>query len=296
MPNYNFKKEVEVYIVSGTNRYQIDVSDVSFNQTFAEQSYTQKTLHAPTDFFEGSVVNKANPANFSFAVAAIEEGDFSILETLMLEVSTFDLFVKTPTDVFKVSGCVITNGTFVIEKSQPLSIEVQGEGSRVTRGESLTGTAQNRSATKTYNIPRKLICTINGTTVPYIVSVTLELQNDIAWAPWNTVNGALTATTANTTQYPSTFTIGKKILSGSITEYLTNINASEAQSWSTNATIEIKSGNGLTSSNFRGFHFGPASCSFTNRANPGNIFTHSYDWRMTENPSNLGDKLKYITD
>lgn len=296
MPNYNFKKEVEVYVVSGTNRYQIDVSDVSFSQTFAEESYNQKTLHFPTDFFEGSVVNRANPANFTFAVAAIEENDFSIIETLLLEVSTFDLFVKTPTDIFKVAGCVITNGTFVIEKSQPLSIEVQGEGSRLTRGASLTGTAQSRNATKTYNIPRKLICNINGTAVPYVVSVTVDLQNEITWNPYKTVNGALTATTASTSQYPSSFTIGKKILSGSILAYLTNINASEAQTWSTNASIQIQAGNGLSAPSFRGFNFGPATCSFTNRVGTGDIFLHSYDWRMTQNPNNLANELQYITD
>ena len=45
-----------------------------------------------------------------------------------------------------------------------------------------------------------------------------------------------------------------------------------------------------------GFNFGPATCSYTNRANTGDVFLHSYDWRMTENPSNLANELQYITD
>ena len=41
-------------------------------------------------------------------------------------------------------------------------------------------------------------------------------------------------------------------------------NSSDAQTWSNNASIVIKAGNGLSGSSFRGFEFGPASCAFTN--------------------------------
>ncbi len=296
MANYSFKKEVEVFILSGGNRYKLDVGEINFNQTFSEKSYPVKTLHAQTNVFEASVINKASPANFNFNIFAIVENDFSIVETLMLNVSAFDLFIKTAADIFKITNCVITNGTFVIEKSRPLSIAVQGQGSRVLRGQSLTGSLQSRNATKTYTIPQSLTTTINGTTVPFIISHTLELQNDIKWTPYTTVNGALDANSASNSMYPSSFTLSKKILSGSMVEYLTNVNASDAQTWSKNASIRIKAGNGLSSSSFRGFDFGPATCSFTNRANTGNVFTQSYDWRMTQNPTSLGSVLKYVTD
>ena len=296
MANYSFKKEVEVFILSGGNRYKLDVGDVNFNQTFSEKSYPVKTLHAQNNVFEASVINKAAPANFSFSFFAIAENDFSIVETLLLNVSTFDLFVKTAADIFKITNCVITNGTFVIEKSRPLSIEVQGQGSRVLRGQSLTGSLQSRNATKTYGIPQSVITTINGTSVPYIVSHTLELQNEIKWTRYATVNGAIGATTANSSMYPSSFSLSKKILSGSMVEYVSNTNASDTQTWSTSAQVVIKAGNGLSSSSFRGFHFGPATCSFTNRLNPGDVFTQSYDWRMTQNPTSLGSVLKYVTD
>ena len=95
--------------------------------------------------------------------------------------------------------------------------------------------------------------------------------------------------------YPSSFSLSKKILSGSITEYLTNVNASANQTWSKTASIEIKAGNGLSSGSFRGFHFGPATCSFTNRTRTEDIFTQSYDWRMVQNPT-LSSVLKYETD
>ena len=47
MPTYNFKQEAEVYVVSGGNRHtEYDVTDISFGQTFSEESYPVKTLHA----------------------------------------------------------------------------------------------------------------------------------------------------------------------------------------------------------------------------------------------------------
>ena len=95
MANYSFKKEVEVFIVSGGNRYKIDVTDVEFSQAFKETSYPVKTLHSQTSVFEASAINTANPANFSFSFPAIVEADYTIIETLLLNVSQFDLFVKT---------------------------------------------------------------------------------------------------------------------------------------------------------------------------------------------------------
>ena len=295
MANYSFKKEVEVFIVSGGNRHKLDVGDITFSQTFSEKSYPAKSLHLQNNVFERSVINKANPANFSFNVLAIVEDDFNIVQTLMHSVSTFDLFVKTAADIFKIDNCVITNGTFVIEKSRPLSIDVQGQGSRVLRGQSLTGALQSRNSTKTYTIPQSLTTTINGTVVPFVISLTLELQNNIRWTPYTTVHDAISTTSASNSMYPSSFSLSKKILAGTIVEYLTNVNTGDAQTWGKQAPIEIKAGNGLSGSSFRGFHFGPAQCSFTNRINSGDIFTQSYDWRMIQNPT-LSSVLKYETD
>jgi len=296
MANYSFKKEVEVFIVSGGNRYKIDVTDVEFSQAFKETSYPVKTLHSQTSVFEASAINTANPANFSFSFPAIVEADYTIIETLLLNVSQFDLFVKTAADIFKVRGCVITNGSFQIERSGLLSINIEGDAEQVQRGQSLTGSLQSRSATKSYTIPTGVIVSIDGTNLNFVTSVNLELQNEVKWNPYTTVNAALSATNASTSMYPSGFTLSKKILSGSITEYLTNVNTSDAQGWSKTASIQIKAGNGQSGSSFRGFHFGPATCSFTNRIGAGDIFMQSYDWRMTQNPTNLATVLKYETD
>jgi len=295
MPTYNFKQEAQVFIVSGGNRHRIDVTDVSIGQTFSETSYPVKTLHAQSNVFEASVINKANAGTFTFSLPVVTEADYTILETLLLGATSFDMFVKTEADTFKLETAVMTNGSFVIERSRPLSLEISGECGKLTRGATLTGTLQSRSATSSYLLPT-LSVSVNSTTLTHIARVTMELQNEIKWTPYTTVNDAISATSATNSMYPSSFSLDKKILSGSITQYLLDDNTDNTLDWDHDATINIKAGNGETGNNFRGFSFGDATCSFTNRIQTGSIFFQNYDWRMTQNPADLGTILKYETD
>tara|TARA_Y100000401_G_C8325175_1_gene227759 strand:- start:2680 stop:3573 length:894 start_codon:yes stop_codon:yes gene_type:complete len=297
MATYNFKREAQLFILSGGNRYDIDISSVSFSQTFSGQNYAVKTLHAQSDVFEGSVINKANTANFSFMSPALREADFTVLETLLINATSFDIFVKTEADIFKLETCVLTNGTFVINKSQPLSLELQGQAVKLTRGATLSGTLQNRSATRSYTINPTVEATVGGSSLTDVVAVNMELQNSIEWTPYTTVNAALDVTNAATSMYPAGFTLSKKILSGSVTQYLTDANTSGVQSWGTATSITIKAGNGLSGASFKGFSFGPANCSFTNRMGAGgDLFLQTYDWRLVDNSSSLSSILKYETD
>ncbi len=291
MPTYNFKEEAEVYVVSGGSQYRIHVADISFSQTFSEESHPVNTIHSPNDLFEASVINKANAANFSFSVPAIVESNYSILETLLINVSAFDLYIKTPADVYHLSQSVMTNGSFVIERSRPLRLEISGEASRLYRAVTGFNVTASAITAKSYTIP-KIDVSVAGSSLDNILGLTLELQNDISWTPFTTVNGAFSATT----MYPSGFTISKKILAGSITQYLTSDNKSTSQTFGEAVSISIKAGNGLSNAAFRGFSFGPATCTFTNRIATGNIFTQSYDWRLTDNSSTLATILKYETD
>ena len=292
MPTYNFKQEAEVYVVSG-GTYRIHVTDISFSQTFSEESYPVNTIHSPNDLFEASVINKASAANFSFSMPAIVQADYTIVETLLLGATEFELYVKTAnTDTFRLEKAVMTNGSFVIERSRPLSLQIAGEAAQLERGVSFTGTLP--ISDRSYTIP-VLDIELNNSPLTDIVSVTMELQNEISWTGYTTVNKAVSATT----MYPSGFTISKKILAGSITQYLTDGNTSNTLDWKTDASIFIKAGNGLNHNTglFKCFLFGPATCTFTNRVSTGaSVYTQSYDWRMVENPTNLADKLKYETD
>jgi len=294
MATYNFKREAQVFLVSGGLRYRIDVSDISFSQTFSEESYPVRTLHAQNNVFEASVITKANAANFSFTLNAITQADFTIVETKLIDAGSFDLYIKTAADTFKLETAVFTNGSFVIERSRPLSIQVQGEAAKLTRAATLTGTLQSRSASMSYTIPTVEV-TLNSSAINDVVGVAMELQNDISWTPYTTVNAALSVDSAGNTMYPSAFTLSKKILSGSITQYLHDSNTSNALTWDTDATLSINAGNGQSAPNFRGFKFGPATCSFTNRVGTGTVYTQNYDWRLVQNGT-LSNLLQYVTD
>jgi len=293
MPTYNFKQEAEVYVVSG-GTHRIHVTDISFSQTFSEDSYPVNTIHSPNDLFEASVINKANPANFKFEVPAIDEANYTILETLLRSADSFTLYVKTAADTFKLETAVITNGSFVIEKSRPLSIEIQGEASKLLRGQTFSSTAA--VSPRSYMLPNVVDVTLNNSLLDSIIGVTIELQNDVEWNPYTTVAGAIAATSASNSMYPSEFTISKKILAGSITQYLTDSNTANTQQWDNNATLSIKAGNGLSDSAFRGFSFGPATCSFTNRMGTAKVFMQNYDWRVVSNSASLSSILNYVTD
>ena len=58
MPKYNFQKEVEVYVVtlntSGNPvlKYKLDISSITFSQSFAQENFRVNTLHAGNDFFD----------------------------------------------------------------------------------------------------------------------------------------------------------------------------------------------------------------------------------------------------
>jgi hypothetical protein len=301
MPSYSFKKEAKVYIVSGGNQYSIDVSAISFSQTFAQHNYSTKTLHSQSNVFEGSVINKANKASFSFEFPAITEADYTIVETLLIGATSFDLYVTASdpvVDTFKLETAVITNGTFVIEKSRPLSITIQGEASKLTRDAEMLESTVSRT-TKTYIRPI-LQVTLGSNDLSYVAATTMELQNEITWTPYTTLQNSLSATDKSNSMFPSSFTLSKKILSGSITQYLTDVTANDnlanTLNWDTDAQLTIKAGNGAAGNAFRGFSFGPATCSFTNRIGTGSIFTQNYDWRMTQNPSDLSTILKYDTN
>lgn len=298
MATYNIKKQAEVYLVFGGSRYRLDVTeDISFSQTFTDETYPQKTLHEQHKLHEASNIKKANPADFSFTIPALTENDLDVVFNLLVDyksgentLNTFDLYVKFPNDVYKLEKCVITNGTFIIEKLENLKLGIQGQASKLTRGATLPGGAVSRSGTRTHQRIDYLSVSVDSTSLTEgIYKVSVELQNEIEWTPYETVNDALNVTNAATSMYPSNFTLKKRILAGSIGQYvLSNFN-SDTQQWKTGVPIVIKAGESAT----QGFQFDLSNCTFTNRNIVEDVFTQSYDWKMNDNPTDLGSKIKF---
>ena len=301
MANYSFLNEAKVYIVYGTTKKQLDITSISFSQTFTEETRSVKTLHNQNNMFEASVINTANPANFEITTNLLIEDASKILFDRLTDTNSFDLYVKTAAviedgveisaTVFKLEKCVITNGTINIERLRPLSLSISGQASKLLPGSSVPSgmTLRTASSSRTYNLNSDLFVSLSGTTITdHLVSLSIELQNDIQWIPYKTVN------TASGTRYPTQYTVNGKILAGNITRYLNDDTKSASQSYGTAQSLRIKAGTNIGGL-FKGIDFNSNNCSLTQRIQTGAVFTKSSDWRMVQNPASVSDVFTYFT-
>jgi len=292
--NYSFNKDVKVYLVSTNLQYNVDVSDIDFNQTFTENSFPMKTIQS-AEFFEGSVINKANPANFSLSMPLIRESDFTVVFNRLIDYRTFDLYIDTQHVIFKLTQCVITSGDFIIERTKELRLNISGEASKLELvGDSgvytIPGTIKSRSPTMSYNLIRSLVVELDSEDISEgLYSLSIQLQNNIEWVPNKLVLGACET---DEVVFPEKFTLTNRVLSGAVYRYLTEDNG-RLQTASTNSIITIEAGQTI-SSEFSGIKLFNALCSYTNRLSTGSVFTENYDWRFTDDTSSLSGLLTYI--
>jgi len=283
MANYIFKKEAEVYLVHSGTKYRLDISSIEFSQSFQEKSYSVKTIHNQSSF-EGSSINRANPAEFSFNTPLLEELRHKVVFDRLLDCTSFDLYISSQQDVFKLEKCVIQDGTFEINKSRPLRLSVSGEASKLSKFSdaknvvAIPGTLYTTgTATTTYIIPKINTLTLGGTDVSgQVAAVSVEIQNDINWNNYNTLQASLVATNAATSMFPSNFTVGTRVVAGAITRYIKD--SPDLLTWDTNSALVLKAGIGTS---FKGVTF-DFNCSFTNRLQDSNVYLEEYSWRMVE--------------
>ena len=302
MTAYNLLRESSVHIVHNGSRYLIKTTpEVSFSQTFAEDAYEVKTLHDQTKMFQGTSVTKANPANFSFAVHLTQEKDESIVKSLLTDYDTsngeqllksFDLYIVTGESTFKLEGCIITQGEFNLAKGSPLILTVSGQAKQLSRvgdaSYSLPGSLVSASSTRTPTLSL-LDVEVDSTDVPNLATATLQVQNNINWTPFETLQNSLSVTSASNAMYPTTYTLGDRVVSGNITQYITSNNSSTFQSFDTSANVAVKTivnGNTFLNANLTG-------CMFTKRSNVAEAFTQTFDFRLVTSPANLGTIITY---
>lgn len=302
MTAYNLLRESSVHIVHNGSRYLLKTTpEVSFSQTFAEDAYEVKTLHDQTKMFQGTSVTKANPANFSFAVHLTQEKDESIVKSLLTDYDTsngeqllksFDLYIVTGESTFKLEGCVITQGEFNLAKGSPLILTVSGQAKQLSRvgdaSYSLPGSLVSASSTRTPTLSL-LDVEVDSTDVPNLATATLQVQNNINWTPFETLQNSLSVTSASNAMYPTTYTLGDRVVSGNITQYLTSNNSGTFQSFDTSANVAVKTivnGSTFLNANLTG-------CMFTKRSNVAEAFTQTFDFRLVNSPANLGTIITY---
>lgn len=303
MVAYSFKQNCKVYLVFGSQRWQIEVyPDLDFSQTFDEKAINVKTLHDQNAMFEEAVINKANPANFSFTVLLPTGNDFNVIGDWLTArnelgsdeaLYSYDVYVDTGVDIFKLTKGVATRATFQIFKDRLLTVSIEGTASALTRfgntGTAIPGTIQARDNPIIPIIPRALNIELDGVEVKNVNSLAVELVNDVQWLEYNTLHQSLYVTGAADVQLPTAFVVSKKVLSGTIQQYMTEENSGRAQSYSTNSTLRIRVHNGT---NYY-LDINLPSVVFTNNIQPGEVFMQSYSFRMNYSPALVSDVLKY---
>ena len=302
MTAYNLLRESSVHIVHNGSRYLIKTTpNVSFSQTFAEDAYEVKTLHDQTKMFQGTTITKANPANFSFAVHLTQEKDESIVKSLLTDYDTsngeqllksFDLYIVTGESTFKLEGCVITQGEFNLAKGSPLILTVSGNAQKLNRvgnaSYSLPGSLVSASSTRTPTLSL-IDVEVDSVDVPNLAATTLQVQNNINWTPFETLQNSLSVTNAGNAMYPTTYTLGDRVVSGNITQYLTSNNSATFQSFDTSANVGIKTI--VNNSNFLNANL--TGCMFTKRSNVAEAYMQTIDFRLVNSPANLGTIITY---
>lgn len=300
MPAYNFKRNCKVYLVQGSKRYKIDVyPDLSFSQTFDEKAVPVKTLHDQNAMFENAVINKANPADFTFTVMLPKENDFTVLGDWLTKaglsetLATYDIYVDTGVDIFKIRRCVAERATIQIVRDRIVTVSISGTGSQLTRfgisGTTIPGTLQTRDVSPTGIIIRRLAIDLAGANLPSIASVTVELSNEVQWVEYTNLHQSLYVTSASDSQYPEVFVVSKKVLSGTIVQYVTDVSRDNLQTWSTSSSLRIRVGDSFTYY----LDIDIPAVVYTNRLQVDEAFTQGYDFRMVSNPSSVSDVLKY---
>tara|TARA_Y100001937_G_scaffold78861_2_gene106949 strand:- start:5184 stop:6086 length:903 start_codon:yes stop_codon:yes gene_type:complete len=298
--SYNFLRESTVHIVYNGSRYRIFTTpDLSFNQTFAEDAYQVKTLHDQTKMFQGSSITKANPANFNFAVHLTKEKHESIVLELLLTTTNdvmneFDLYVQSNNATFKLEGCIITEGNFEFGRGTITKLNISGQSKKLTRAgnESFTipGSVASQPSTRT-EVNSILDLERNGSDISNLISGTLSVQNSATWTPFENLQNSLSVTNASTAMYPNKHTLNNRVVSGNITQYLTDDNVGTFQEFDTSDNFRLKTlVNGSThlDANLTG-------CIFTKRLQVTEVMTQTFDFRLKDSPANLATVITYNT-
>ena len=299
--SYSFLRESKLYIVHGGTKYRIyTTSAIAINQTFAEDSYSVKTLHDQSKMFEGTSITKANPASFSFNVPLTLEKDESIVVTLATELDTssdsgittqqlksFDIYIQTGSSTYKLAGAVITSATFDFVPENQFQIRVEGQGKQLTRAGdesfSIPGSAQSESATRTPLIVYPHL-TLNSLNMSSILSCNITFQNNIEWTPYETLHESLDVTGPSDAMFPTAYTLGNRIASGEIRQYQTDNNVTQFDDFMTSTNLIIKAfqvGKPSDGTPFFQLELNPVM--FTSRLQVADVFTQSYDFSSLDN-------------
>jgi len=296
--SHSFLKESKLYIVYGGNKYRIyTTTALNFSQTFAEDSYPVKTLHDQSKMLEGSTITKANEANFSFTVPLTIEKDESIVLDLLSDLvdneqlKSFDMYVQTGSSTFKVNDCVVTSADFAFNPREQFKVDIAGQGTKLSRvgdeSYSIPGSAQSESSTRTPLIVYPVV-SVSGLDMNSILGVTVSIQNNIDWTPFETLHSSLSVTNSSNAMFPSAYVVKDRVVSGAIQQYQTDNNITQFDDFETNTVILITAKKASDNTSFWSLRMNPAM--YTARMNVAGVYSQTYDFRTLDNTA-LGTRI-----
>ena len=147
----------------------------------------------------------------------------------------------------------------------------------------IPGSAISESTTRTPLLVYPVV-TIDSLDMSSIISVTLQLQNDISFTNYENLHDSLSVTSSSNAQFPNDYTVNKRILSGEIRQYTTNNNNTQFDDFSTNSNLTIKAvqvGKAANATPFFQIALNPVK--YTARLSPEEVYTQSYDYMSLDN-------------
>ena len=297
--SHSFLKESKLFLVYGSKQYRIyTAAALDFSQTFAQDSYSVKTLHNQAKMIEGAIITSANPVDFSFNVPLTKEKDespiISLLQGLSNEqLTSFDIYVQTGSASFKLDSAIITGGDFDVSPNKQFVVRVQGQGTKLEKvgDESYTipGSLQSESSSRTPLLVYPVV-TIDSLNMNNIVSTNFSIVNEITWTDYKTLQKSLLVTDSSNIMRPSDYVVEKRNISGNVVQYQTDNNINQFDDFSTNSNITIKAvevGKAASATPFFQIQLNPAS--FTARMTVAGAFTQSYDFRLVNSSTAFAD-------
>lgn len=312
--SFELLREGYVVLEYNSNFYRLHTTkQISFSQTFQQNNVRKRTLHNLDKVIEGSSITTSNPANFSFTIFLVE-GVLNYYQHIPLDLliepdtnltrylKTFNLYFVysdyNPNIYYKIENCFFTSGNFKIPRNGIITIELTGQGSKLTRN-----TGSYGSLAAGYDISANFVVSRNfdiwvGSPTPNkldnVIGAAIELQNDVEWLPNKTIQESLQVSGSNNTIFPSDFVFRERKLAGTIQQYIDQSNTysnNNVLTWAEDTSVRIKAG--WSSSNYDLEFILDNSASFTNRSNVGEVFTQNYDFRLTSTPSNWASVIIY---
>lgn len=278
---YNFRKNAKVYIYTDNILYPIDIySDLSFSQTFNESSNARKTLHNQLDLNHGATISEANVGNFNYTVPIKFATDIEpIMDLFDADYTTgtiepVTMYVSFTDVIFKLEKAVIETLTYNIDRASIFTVSVSGSFSKLVPVSALP-VVPTEANTDPYTIVRGIEVLLNGTALPSIAAINIEVANSIEW----TKNSTLHKSLANELAYKDSYVLQERRVTGSVTEFLLDTSAVD---YSTTSSLVIKLYSEVGQSPpFMTFNL--PEVVYTSRVNIDELLTRVYDFRLTSN-------------